>query len=77
MTENKSYNDIRNTSEDWELDDRNNLPYSGKSVQDFIKKGINKAELSYEERIGDTYFDPYISSNLLQRKSSDSKIQVV
>lgn len=59
MTENKSYNDIRNTSEDWELDDRNNLPYSGKSVQDFIKKGINKAELSYEERIGDTYFDPY------------------
>lgn len=59
MTENKSYNDIRNTSEDWELDDRNNLPYSGKSVQDFIKKGINKAELSYEERIEDTYFDPY------------------
>ena len=59
MTENKSYNDIRNTSEDWELDDRNNLPYSGKSVQNFIKKGINKAELSYEERIGDTYFDPY------------------
>lgn len=59
MAENKSYNDIRNTSEDWELDDRNNLPYSGKSVQDFIKKGINKAELSYEERIGDTYFDPY------------------
>lgn len=59
MTENKSYNDIRNTSEDWELDDRNNLPYSGKSVQAFIKKGINKAELSYEERIEDTYFDPY------------------
>ena len=59
MTENKSYNDIRNTSEDWELDDRNNLPYSGKSVQSFIKKGIDKADLSYAERIGDTYFDPF------------------
>ena len=59
MAENKSYNDIRNTSEDWELDDRNNLPYSGKSVQSFIKKGIDKADLSYAERIGDTYFDPF------------------
>ena len=74
MTENKSYNDIRNTSEDWELDDRNNLPYSGKSVQNFIKKGINKAELSYEERIGDTYFDPY-SYTIYFLKSTAEKEQ--
>ena len=74
MTENKSYNDIRNTSEDWELDDRNNLPYSGKSVQDFIKKGINKAELSYEERIEDTYFDPY-SYTIYFFKSTTKKKQ--
>ena len=57
MAEDKSYNEIRNTAEDWEFDDRNKLPYSGKSVQTFIKKGIDKADVSYEERIGDSYFD--------------------
>ena len=40
MAKNKSYNDILNLQEDWGLDIRNNLPYSGKSVQAFIKKMI-------------------------------------
>ena len=38
MAVEKSYNAIRNLDEDWELDDRNNLPYSGQSVQEVIKR---------------------------------------
>ena len=33
-----SYNPIESVSEDWGLDSRNKLPYSGESVQAFIKK---------------------------------------
>lgn len=29
---NKSYNEIRNMSENWALDERNGYPYSGQSV---------------------------------------------
>ena len=41
MAEDKSYNDINDLSEDWMLDERNGLPYSGKSVQKFIKTQFN------------------------------------
>ena len=37
-----SYNPIESVSEDWGLDSRNKLPYSGESVQAFIKKTLNK-----------------------------------
>ncbi len=53
----KSYNDIRDLDEDWALDDRNNLPYSGKSVQKFIKKGITAAEEGRDRRAGAAYYD--------------------
>lgn len=73
MAEDKSYNDIRNTGEDWEFDERNKLPYSGKSVQTFIKKGIDKADLSYEERIGDSYFDSSTYTIYLFKSTSDKE----
>lgn len=41
---NLSYNDIRTLNEDWEQDSRNNLPYSGESVQKFIKRKLQESE---------------------------------
>ena len=41
-----STNDIRDLSEDWSLDTREGKPYSGESVQKFIKKQLM-------ERFGD------------------------
>ena len=73
MAEDKSYNEIRNTAEDWEFDDRNKLPYSGKSVQTFIKKGIDKADVSYEERIGDSYFDSSTYTIYLFKTTEDKE----
>ena len=37
-----SYNEIPNLQEDWGYDKKNGLPYSGQSVQDFIKKMISQ-----------------------------------
>lgn len=47
---NLSYNDIRNMDEDWMLDERNGLQYSGESVQKFIKEMFNG-------KAGDFYYD--------------------
>ena len=38
---NVSYNEIRSLAEDWTFDDRNTFPYSGESVQNFLKKVLN------------------------------------
>ena len=57
MKQKSSYNEIRSIEEDWSLDERNGLPYSGKSVQEFIKKGIYAAETSCEKRVGAAYYD--------------------
>lgn len=38
---NVSYNPIESITEDWGLDIRNGFPYSGESVQEFIKKQLN------------------------------------
>lgn len=37
-----SYNEIPDLQEDWGYDKKNGLPYSGQSVQDFIKKMISQ-----------------------------------
>ena len=47
---NVSYNVIQNINEDWTLDERNNKPYSGESVQAFIKK-------TFGEKAGVFYYD--------------------
>lgn len=47
---NVSYNPIRSIAEDWALDTRNNKPYSGRSIQDFIKAVLNG-------KGGDFYYD--------------------
>ncbi|MBR5297248.1 MAG: hypothetical protein IKU29_05190, partial [Parabacteroides sp.] len=46
-----SYNDIQSIQEDWQLDERNGLPYSGQSVQRFIKEMLNS-------KVQASYFDP-------------------
>ena len=45
MANDKSYNEIPSLQEDWGLDNRNNLPYSGRSVQEFIKKYLTLTNL--------------------------------
>lgn len=50
MAKRISNNSIRNIEENWALDDRNGNPYSGASVQEFLKNALlGKA--------GDFFFD--------------------
>ena len=46
-----SYNDIQSLSENWQKDERNGLPYSGESVQKFLKKvfGVKAGEFYHDE----------------------------
>lgn len=53
-----SNNDIRNINEDWSLDERLSKPYSGRSVQAFIKRMLNS-------KGGDFYFDASTSRYLI------------
>ena len=66
MAENKklSYNEIPNMEEDWGLDPRNGMKYSGKSVQSFIKKNLN-------EKGGPSWFDPSTNSIHTFRNDED------
>lgn len=54
-----SFNSIPNTETDFtSLDPENGLPWSGKSIQEFIRKNIALAIEAYEKRSGDQWFDP-------------------
>lgn len=66
MAENKklSYNEIPNMQEDWGLDPRNGMKYSGKSVQSFIKRNLN-------EKAGPSWFDPSTNSIHTFRNDED------
>ena len=54
-----SYNPIESITEDWGLDSRNQLPYSGESVQEFIKSSLN-SKIGYrkisDERESDGFY---------------------
>ena len=53
---NVSYNPIESINEDWGLDERNGFPYSGESVQKFIKESLNgKAGLFYYDTTNNRY----------------------
>ena len=53
---NVSYNSIESINEDWGLDERNGFPYSGESVQEFIKKSLNgKAGIFYYDTANNRY----------------------
>ena len=53
---NVSYNQIESIKEDWSLDERNGFPYSGESVQRFIKESLNgKAGLFYYDTTNNRY----------------------
>ena len=68
----KSYNEIPDLNEDWGLDPRNGLKYSGRSVQNFIKKGIKTAQTAYSEKAGDFHFDSQ-SNTLYAFKNYEDK----
>lgn len=61
---NVSYNPIRNINEDWALDNRNNKPYSGDSVQAFIKTTFNS-------KAGDFYYDSNTTKYLVFANADD------
>ena len=61
-----SNNDIRNINEDWGLDPRTNLPYSGRAVQKFIKDTFN-------DKIGASYFDGDIAMMYYFRTEEDKE----
>lgn len=46
----KSYNEIPDLQEDWGIDPRNGLKYSGRSVQTFIKKYLSIANINDKEK---------------------------
>ena len=50
MKKDKSYNDIRTLDEDWGYDDREELPYSGQSIQTFIKKYLSLSAINDKEK---------------------------
>lgn len=50
MAKKVSENKITDLSQDWGLDVSNGLPYSGQSVQEFIKEGLLAANTAYAER---------------------------
>ena len=53
----KSYNEIPNLQEDWGLDPRNGLKYSGRSVQDFIKRMIREVISEIGNKFGDVVYE--------------------
>lgn len=61
----KSYNSIQSISEDWGLDERLGVPYSGQSVQNFIKEIVS-------EKVSAQYFDP-ITYILYSFKDEETK----
>ena len=64
----KSYNDI-GPNDDWGLDPRNGFPYSGQSVQRFLKSQING-------KVGSGYFDAQSMTLYLFRNDDDKTIFV-
>ncbi len=66
-----SYNDIRNLSEDWILDERNGKPYSGESVQRFIKTYCQKSVDNEQTKMGAVYFDTAVMKLYTFRTEQD------
>lgn len=63
MAKKISYNPIENLNQDWSLDETNGFPFSGQSVQEFIKQYLAEADTAFKERVGACYYEP--SKNIL------------
>lgn len=64
-----SYNPIKSISEDWGLDSRNQLPYSGESVQAFIKHTLNK-KIGYRATSKNRELDGYFHTRSFADEAS-------
>lgn len=71
MAKKISYNDIQNLQEDWELDSRNGYPYSGASVQKFLKSFCSVADNNKVTKAGAFYFDTINMKFYLFRTEED------
>ena len=63
MSKKVSNNEIPNLQEDWGNDSTTGLPYSGKSVQHFIKEQLKKGIEAYDSEITSGYFDLSTNTN--------------
>lgn len=52
-----SYNEIPDLNEDWSLDKRNGLPYSGSSVQNFVRSQIRSVANSLGGKYGSVVYE--------------------
>lgn len=52
-----SYNEIPDLNEDWSLDKRNGLPYSGSSVQNFLRSQLSNAISSLRGKYGSVLYE--------------------
>lgn len=52
-----SYNEIPDLNEDWSLDKRNGLPYSGSSVQNFLRSQLSNAISSLRGKYGSVVYE--------------------
>lgn len=53
----KSYNEIPDLNEDWTLDKRNGLPYSGSSVQNFLRSQLSNAISALRGKYGSVVYE--------------------
>lgn len=65
MSKKVSYNDIKDSTVDWGLDEANGLPYSGQSVQKFIRKHTQMAVDNKSDKIEAIAWDASTMSHLL------------
>ena len=52
-----SYNEIPDLNEDWSLDKRNGLPYSGSSVQNFLRSQLSNAISALRGKYGSVVYE--------------------
>ena len=64
MAKKVSTNSIQNITEPWSLDARNNMPYCGASVEEFIKRTLNN-------KAGEFYYDADTTKYLVFASASD------
>ena len=73
MSRKASHNSIRSADESWSLDTRNGLPYSGESVQRYVRSALKDGDNKY----GASLFDSNTSTMLYFRNVVDKEEYII
>lgn len=65
MSKKVSYNEIQDSTIDWGMDEATGLPFSGQSVQKFIRKHTQMSEDNKANKIEELAWDPKTMSHLI------------